>query len=83
MRGTYFYINECTEEEVEELKEKLYWADEIEDGIFDEDDFEILKKCEFPEDIPFELIEKYFGDYSFVDEDFWCNTDRDYMRKRW
>lgn len=74
MRDAYFSINECTEEELEELKEKLFWADEIEDDIFDEDDFKVLSECEYPEDIPFELLEKAFGMYSFVDEDFWCNT---------
>ena len=38
-----------------------------------DEDIALFEKCEYPEDIPFELLEKVYGIYTFVDEDFWCN----------
>lgn len=73
MRDVYFGINECNEEELDELKNKLYWADGDELEVFSRDDMIILENCEFAEDIPFELLEKAYGMYTFVDEDFFCN----------
>lgn len=73
MRDVYFGINECTEEELEQLRDKLFWADGDELESFSREDMEIIENCEVPEDIPFELVDKAFGMYSFVDEDFWCN----------
>lgn len=73
MRDVYFGINECTEEELDELRNKLYWADGDELEAFSDEDIALFEKCEYPEDIPFELLEKVYGIYTFVDEDFWCN----------
>ena len=72
-RDTYFGLNECTEEEIDELKDKLFWADGDELESFSREDMEIIENCEVSEDIPFELVDKAFGIYTFVDEDFWCN----------
>ena len=73
MRDTYFGVTELTENEKEELKEKIFWrdVDEYED-ILDEKDYKALD-VEFPEEIPDYIIELIFGDTIFVDEDFWCN----------
>ena len=73
MRDVYFGIDECTEEELEQLKDKLFWADGDELESFSREDMEIIESCETAEEIPYELIEKAFGMYTFVDEDFWCN----------
>lgn len=73
MRDVYFGINECTEEELEQLRDKLFWADGDELESFSEEDKEYIESCEAPDEIPYDLIEKAFGMYTFVDEDFWCN----------
>lgn len=73
MRDSYFNLCECTEEEIDELKDKLFWADGDELESFSREDMEIIENCEVSEDIPFELVDKAFGMYTFVDEDFWCN----------
>lgn len=73
MRDAYFGVTELTENEKEELKEKIFWrdVDEYED-ILNEEDYKALD-VEFPEEIPDYIIELIFGDTIFVDEDFWCN----------
>lgn len=73
MRDTYFDLSECTEDEINELKGKLFWADGDELEGFSRADMEKIESCECAEDIPFELVEKKYGIYSFVDEDFFCN----------
>lgn len=73
MRDTYFDLSECTEEEIDELKNKLFWADGDELEGFSRADMEKIENCECAEEIPFELVEKKYGIYSFVDEDFFCN----------
>lgn len=74
MRDVYFGINECTEEELEQLRNKLFWADGDELESFSREDIEIIESCEDPDEIPYDLIEKAFGMFTFVDEDFWCNV---------
>lgn len=72
-RDTYFRINDCKEEELDELREKLFWADGDELEAFSEDERKIIESCETPEEIPYYLLEEAFCEYVFVDEDFWCN----------
>lgn len=73
MRDVYFSVKETTEEEKEQLKEKIFWddVDEYED-ILDEADYKAID-VEYPEEIPDYIVEKVFADITFVDEDFWCN----------
>lgn len=73
MRDVYFSVKETTEEEREQLKEKIFWddVDEYED-ILDEADYKAID-VEYPEEIPDYIVEKVFADITFVDEDFWCN----------
>lgn len=77
MRDAYFGIDECTEEELYQLRENLFWCEDLDDEmyeeVFDEEDRKVLENCEDPEDIPFEMLKKFYGEVSFVDEDFWCN----------
>ena len=75
MRDTYFDLIECTEEELGELADKLYL-----DILFEEKDYsDVLSEDEiklvfYSEDkIPYSILEKVYGGFSFVDEDFWCN----------
>lgn len=78
MRDTYFSINECTEDELNELRETLFWAD-LSNGYksqafqISDEDIEFLEDCECSEEIPFSLLERAFEGFTFVDEDFWCN----------
>ena len=75
MRDAYFNLNECTEEEISELKDILFWSDGDRLEAFSREDIEIIENCNFSDEIPFELVEKAFGMYDFVDEDFFCNVD--------
>ena len=74
MRDVYFNLSECTEDEILELKDKLFWSDGDSLEAFSREDIEIIENCKFSDEIPFELVEKAFGMYDFVDEDFWCNV---------
>lgn len=74
MRDTYFSLNECTEDEILELKDILFWSDGDRLEAFSREDIEIIENCNSSDEIPFELIEKAFGMYDFVDEDFFCNV---------
>ena len=72
-RDTYFSINECTEEELEQLREALFYNEEDDEDLLTEEEYAFIRNCKTPDDIPFELLEKFYGHISFVDEDFWCN----------
>ena len=73
MRDVYFSVKETTEEEREQLKEKIFWDDFDEyEEVLDEEDYKALD-VECPEDIPDYIVEKIFEYVTFVDEDFWCN----------
>lgn len=74
-RETYFSINECTDEELNQLRQTLYWDWNKDDlkSVFNAEEMKFLANCNC-DDISFELLEKAFGGISFVDEDFWCNV---------
>ena len=72
MRDTYFNINECTEDELMQLKEELFYSDRIDFDLSTED-VEFINNLSYAEDIPYSILEKAYGGFSFVDEDFWCN----------
>lgn len=73
MRDTYFSINECTEEELNQLREALFYNEEDNEDLLTEEEYAFIRDCKTPDDIPFELLKKFYGHISFVDEDFWCN----------
>lgn len=73
MRDTYFSLSECREEEIEQLRDELFYKDGDDLPQFSTEDIQVLQSCATPYDIPYELLDKAFGFYSFVEEDFWCN----------
>ena len=72
-RDTYFSLEECTEEELLQLKGEIF--DNLEDNadLLSEEDINYVNSLVYYEDVPFEILEKVYGHISFVDEDFWCN----------
>ena len=76
MRDTYFNIKECTNEELEQLKYSVFYdieEDYMKEFLTDKQ-IETLNNCEYPEDIPFEILEAIYDGIDFVEDDFWCNT---------
>lgn len=73
MRDTYFGLAECREEEIEQLRNTLFYSDGDNLPEFSREDMQVLEACNTPSDIPYELLDKAFGFISFVEEDFWCN----------
>lgn len=73
MRDTYFGLADCKEEEIEQLRDELFYKDGDDLPQFSTEDIRVLQSCDTPYDIPYELLDKAFGFYSFVEEDFWCN----------
>lgn len=78
--NTYRNVRELTQDELDELKSKIYFLntdneDEMEEfvAVWD-DEIEIEhEKMEYPTDISNETIYKLFDGISFVEEDFSCN----------
>lgn len=76
MRDTYFTVHDLTEKEKEELKATLYWAEDDDPykSELDKKTRDLVDRAKCAEEIPDWVLEKAFGDISFVDEDFWCNV---------
>ena len=72
MRDTYFGLNECTEDELMQLKEELFFANKINFDLSTKD-IEFINNLSYAEDIPYSILDKAYGHISFVDEDFYCN----------
>ena len=72
MRDTYFGLNECTEDELMQLKEELFYSNRI-DFDLSAEDVEFINNLSYADDIPYSILEKAYGHISFVEEDFWCN----------
>ena len=66
----YRNVNELTQNELEELRSR-YYHQALDDGSLDE---VMGKEINSEEEIPMDLIKDHYADYSFVDEDFFCNT---------
>lgn len=77
-RETYFDLKECTEEEKEELEEKLFldilFEEKDYSDVLSEDEIESVLKGDWY-NIPFSILEKVYGHICFVDEDFFCNCE--------
>lgn len=73
MRDVYFSINECTEEELEQLREELFFNTEDNEDILSNKEVDFINNLSYADEIPFWLLEKVYGHISFVEEDFWCN----------
>lgn len=76
-RETYFDISECTEDELDELRMRLYCADVDDDflSVLTEEEKQILENCDIPERIPYSILESVYCGICFVDEDFFCNCE--------
>jgi hypothetical protein len=61
----YKTVCELTQEELNELKARYFFQDDI--------DNEILGDIAYPEDIPNDFIINYYSDTLFTDDDFFCN----------
>lgn len=66
----YRNVNELNQNELEELRSR-YYHQALDDGSLNE---VMGKEIHSEEEIPMDLIKNYYADYSFVDEDFFCNT---------
>jgi hypothetical protein len=65
----YRTVYDLTREELDELKDALFWSDET--------DEEILEGIDYSWQIPDEAVLRHFDGISFVDEDFFCNIQDD------
>lgn len=74
MRDAYFSLAECREDEIDELRDRLYYTDPDDMPELTQEEVKTIGECLTPSDIPYELLEKVFGIYSFVEEDFFCNV---------
>lgn len=61
----YKTVYDLDKEELNELKDSMFWADDV--------DEEILNGINYYWEIPDEVIYNYYNGISFVDEDFMCN----------
>ena len=77
-RETYFDLKECTEEELEELSERLFYdilfGEKDYSDVLSEDEIESVFKYDCHK-IPFSILEKVYGGICFVNEDFFCNCE--------
>lgn len=63
---------ELTDEELNELRWTMFYMDPHDIDI-PEDIFNAMCDMDYPSEITLDMLEKVFGGYSFVEEDFWCN----------
>lgn len=69
---------ELREEEKQELREALFdrhlWENDDSDfASLSAEEQDIVRNCEWADDIPESVMESAFGMYDFVPEDFFCN----------
>ncbi len=64
----YFTIEACTPDQLDELRETLFWSDDT--------DPEILQDIYFPGDVPDWLLFQEFSGILFVNDDFLCTAGR-------
>jgi hypothetical protein len=62
-------VNELNENELQELRERWYHQ-HLDDGSLEE---VMGKEIDDASEVPMDIIENYYEDTFFVDEDFWCN----------
>ena len=65
----YRNVNELNQNELEELRSRLYYQ-LLDDGSLSE---VMGKEIEGEEEIPMDFVKNYYADTSFVEEDFFCN----------
>lgn len=65
-------VNELNQEELEELRDRLFFQ-LLDEGSIDEI---VGKSVEYSSDIPTDYVKQYYSGTFFVEEDFWCNLDK-------
>jgi hypothetical protein len=63
-------VHDLRQEELEELRSRWYHQ-HVDDGSLEEVAGDVQE-----EDIPMDIIKVYYEGTFFVDDDFWCNTDK-------
>lgn len=73
----YRGVRELNEDELRELKGKLFWqvycGDNGSGEYMTDEQYAIVDSAKYLDDIPDELIFNVFDGTDFVEEDFWCN----------
>jgi len=67
----YRNVNELNQNELEELRSNLYHQ-LLDDGSLNE---VMGKEIDSEEEIPMDFVKTHYADTSFVEEDFWCNSE--------
>ena len=71
MFNGYRDVEELNEDELWELKDRLFW-NPVEEYLTDEQ-MEIINNALDPDDIPDDIVYEVYDGTGFVEEDFWCN----------
>ena len=66
MKTTYKTVYELTADELDELRASYYWEC-LDAGIIDVDIFDGVTD---------DMLFEHYADFSFVDDDFFCNAER-------
>lgn len=66
----YFTIENCTAEQLDELRNSYFWADDTDAG-----ELEALG-IETPDDVPDWLLFQEYAHILFTDDDFWCTAGK-------
>lgn len=64
----YFTVQNCTNDQLDELRFAYFWADDT--------DPETLEGIYFPGDVPNRLLFQQYAGILFVNEDFFCTAGR-------
>lgn len=68
----YRNVNELNQNELEELRSRLYHQ-LLDDGSLNE---VMGKEIDSEDNIPMDFVKDYYADTIFVEEDFWCNLTK-------
>lgn len=72
----YRSVYELTDDELYELKEKLFYGCH-ENGNLDLEERAEVEAVQYAEDISCGIVYSAFSGYNFVKEDFFCNCDKE------
>ena len=67
----YRSVEQLNQNELEELRSRFY-HELLDDGSLNE---VMGKEIDSEEEIPMDFVKTHYADTSFVEEDFWCNSE--------
>jgi hypothetical protein len=67
----YRSVEELNQNELQELRSRLFHQ-LLDDGSLNE---VMGKEIDSEEEIPMDFVKTHYADTSFVEEDFWCNSE--------